>query len=489
MVPPPQGQLSVGEQFAERYRIEGVVGSGGFATVYEASHLETGQRVALKVLAAGQGTRRVDASRFRREAALVHTFQHIHVVQLVDFGEDEAGLLFIAFELLRGQALDQVLEQTGPLEPMRAAEIARDVLKALFAAHRLGIVHRDIKPANVFLCAGEGQRPGLTKVLDFGVAKALSLKGLQTKLTQEGQMVGTPYYMAPEQVRAEEGPQSDLYALGLVMGEMLTGERVVAVPSAMAAYMAQIAPTPLPVPEAVRASPLGPIITRAITKPLEQRYGSAEQMLAEVEELLVESFGEPAAASHAEDKVDEVTRLVPVSEPQADKPTVALAAVADAARADADEELPTQAWGRGIDDGPPCPAPADDPPPAARVSRAGTVIMTADELAEPPSSAPAPPSSGPAAPSSAPAPSSSPPSPMPVPPAAPSSWPGQMPVPPAAPSSWPGQMQVPSHPAYPQAYVSVAPQQPTRAPWLAIIALALVGLAVTLVLVAWSQLG
>ena len=155
---------------------------------------------------------------------MVQKLHHRNVVEILDFGQTQGGELFTAFELLEGQALSKVLKDVGSLPLYRAGEIARDVLLGLEAAHHLGIIHRDIKPANVFLCQGGG-----AKVLDFGIAKAVSSDAVAaTQLTEAGQMIGTPHYMAPEQVRGTGVfPATDIYALGLVVSEIVAGERVV----------------------------------------------------------------------------------------------------------------------------------------------------------------------------------------------------------------------------------------------------------------------
>ncbi|HZO15410.1 MAG TPA: serine/threonine-protein kinase, partial [Polyangiaceae bacterium] len=139
-------KLNPGELVGERYRIDGVVGQGGFGAVYRATQLETGISVALKVLIKNLSTAGTDFKRFQREASLVQKLRHPNVVQLLDYGQTERGESFIAFELLEGRALSVMLKQDGKLPLPRAGRIAREVLSALEAAHALGIIHRDIKP-------------------------------------------------------------------------------------------------------------------------------------------------------------------------------------------------------------------------------------------------------------------------------------------------------------------------------------------------------
>jgi serine/threonine-protein kinase len=317
----PATELDPGDVVAQRYRIEGVVGRGGFGAIYDATDSATGQHVALKVLLTNLLTSETDAKRFKREAALVQKLKHRNVVQLLDYGQTDRGLPFIAFELLRGQALEAILKDQGQLPAPRVAAIACDVLHALEAAHALAIVHRDIKPGNVFLCSGDGESE-VAKVLDFGVAKATGMeRANQTNLTRDGQLVGTPYYMAPEQVRGlDVSPQTDLYAVGLVMAEMLCGERVVAAPSVMAIYLAHISDEPVELPPAVTGTPLGPIVARAIEKTLPRRYPSARAMLLDLEYVVgqlqsgnAEATAQPAPPQQKSKAASPLLKTIPLA--------------------------------------------------------------------------------------------------------------------------------------------------------------------------------
>lgn len=276
-------RLKEGDVVAERYRIDGVVGKGGFGAVYRATDGATGRSVALKVLLANYGSSDTDSKRFRREAALVKALEHPNVVALLDYGETERGIPFIAFELLEGLSLHEVLQREGALGPGRARAIAIDVARALSAAHERGIIHRDVKPQNVFLTSAAPW----TKVLDFGVAKAPKGEGgPSTQLTESGQMVGTPQYMAPEQVRGGEVvPATDLYALGLVLAEMLTGTRVIADDALLNVYLAHISPEPVRLDARLLESPFAQVLRRATAKSLAERYPSALAMLADLEQV------------------------------------------------------------------------------------------------------------------------------------------------------------------------------------------------------------
>ncbi len=188
-----------GEIIAERYRVEAAIGRGGYGSVYRVTSLQGGPQVALKVMHARLQHREVEIKRFQREVSLVARLQHPNVVRTIDYGHTSDGMPFSVFELLRGSALKYALRQEGPQGLDRAGAILLQVLHALEAAHSLGVIHRDIKPANIFLCA-QADPNASVKVLDFGIAKALSAdtQADYTSLTATGQMLGTPHYMAPE---------------------------------------------------------------------------------------------------------------------------------------------------------------------------------------------------------------------------------------------------------------------------------------------------
>jgi serine/threonine-protein kinase len=280
MTTPPQ-QLQPGALIGDRYRIEQRIGQGGFGAVFQATQLNLGRAVALKVLHAalleGGGLQR-----FQREAALVQRLDHPNIVRLLDFGRAQDGSPFLVFELLKGQTLESVIVRTHGVPAARVARIATQILKALMEAHSLGIVHRDIKPANVFVSDFQGERD-FVKLLDFGIATGND----EQVLTRRGEVVGTPAYMAPEQVSGRGATfASDLYALGLLMSEALSGRPVFEGMSGVEIAHAQISQNPVPHAAAALQSPLGQVILRATQKQPERRYGSAGEMLAHLEASL-----------------------------------------------------------------------------------------------------------------------------------------------------------------------------------------------------------
>jgi serine/threonine protein kinase len=216
----------VGAVLDRRYRIEFRLAAGGFGAIYRAVHVISRRAVALKVLHTNLARDPEVVARFRREAAALGQLRSPHTIKAYDFGETKDGLLYIAMELLQGESLYERYAALGPLPWRRLVAIARQVCSALAEAHALGIVHRDLKPTNIHLEYIDGN-PDYVKVLDFGIAKILLGSTLDNAdLTRSGHMIGTFDYMAPEQmVGGQTSGQSDIYTLGIVMYEMLTGER------------------------------------------------------------------------------------------------------------------------------------------------------------------------------------------------------------------------------------------------------------------------
>ncbi|MBE7479522.1 MAG: protein kinase [Polyangiaceae bacterium] len=273
--------LRVGEVVGGRYRVDAAIGGGGFGAVYRATQLNLNRAVALKVLHPGLVVTDGALARFRREAELAQQLKSPNTVRVYDFGTTDHGLPFIAWEHLEGRPLDTVIAREGPMPPSRVAHVARQILKALMEAHAAGIVHRDIKPANIVLTDFPGE-PDFVKVLDFGVAKTLQESG--ATMTAGATPVGTPSYMSPEQVRNEAiGPGTDLYALGLTMAELLAGRVVVQGRNLMDVFLAHSSAEPLALPPEVLGGPLGGVIQRATQKSPALRYGSAAEMLMDLE--------------------------------------------------------------------------------------------------------------------------------------------------------------------------------------------------------------
>jgi serine/threonine-protein kinase len=215
--------LRAGTLIGERYRIERQIGRGGMGIVYLAEHVVVGRKVALKVLTREWSAHEIVARRFREEARAASLAGHPNIVEVFDAGELPDKRLYIAMEHLVGRTLYAEQSVTGPLEPERACRIIRDVARAVRAAHGVGVIHRDLKPDNVMLV--ERGEEMVVKVLDFGISASAGRPGDDKRLTKPGHALGTPEYMAPEQGLGHVATeQFDVYALGVMLYEMLAGE-------------------------------------------------------------------------------------------------------------------------------------------------------------------------------------------------------------------------------------------------------------------------
>ena len=215
--------LLLGRVFEGRYRVDSRLGAGGMGTVYRARQIAVNRDVALKVLHGRCAQDQRDIARFQQEARAVASLRHPNTVSLIDYGETRDGIFYLVMELVEGVTLRDVIAKDGPLEASRAIHIASQIAESLAEAHECGIVHRDLKPSNVLLTDLVG-RADFVKVVDFGIARVRGPAAAPIRLTGTGLAIGSPRFMSPEQVSAlDVGPRSDLYALGVLLYEMLTG--------------------------------------------------------------------------------------------------------------------------------------------------------------------------------------------------------------------------------------------------------------------------
>ena len=281
--------------FDGRYRIQRKLGAGGMADVYLAEDQELGRRVAIKILNSRHGNDDQFIERFRREAKNAAALNHPNIVSIYDRGEAE-DTYYIAMEFLDGRTLKELIIGRGAAPVNVAIEYARQILSALRFAHRHGIVHRDIKPHNV-LVDGEGR----VKVTDFGIARAGT-----SQMTEAGSIVGTAQYLSPEQAKGGEvDPRSDLYSLGIVLYELLTGKTPFDGETPVEIAMKHLSATPQP-PSKLRPDippELDMVVLRALAKNPDDRYQSADEMEADLERVA-------RGASVAATTVDTATQVL-----------------------------------------------------------------------------------------------------------------------------------------------------------------------------------
>jgi serine/threonine protein kinase len=261
----------IGRVFDGKYRLDKRLGGGGMGTVYRAMHLLIEREVAVKVLSQRFVGDETAQQRFRREARASGRMAHPNAVMVNDFGTTDDGWLYIVMELLEGQTLRDLLAREAPLDPARAVSIMLQASSAVGAAHEAGLIHRDLKPANIFI----EQRPNLpavVKVLDFGVAKlAVDEHDDDYKtLTQVGAIIGTPRYMSPEQCSGAVPltPASDVYSLGIILYEMLTGTVPFSADTPLAVALKHVSERPRRPREIVASTParLEEVVLHALAK-------------------------------------------------------------------------------------------------------------------------------------------------------------------------------------------------------------------------------
>jgi serine/threonine protein kinase len=269
----------VGTLLSGRYRLDAQVGHGGMSTVYRAFDTVLERQVAIKLMHREMSSDSDQLERFRREARAVAQLNHPHIVGVIDAGEDD-GTPYIVFEYVEGETLKDRIRRLGRLPVPEAVAYTIEIARALAAAHERHIVHRDVKPQNVLI-----DEEGTAKVTDFGIARTMTEEGL----TADGRVLGTTDYVSPEQALGHDvGPQSDLYSLGIVMFEMLTGdvpfsgENQVAV--AMKHVREELPDVQLRRPEV--SSALASVLDLATAKDLDRRYDDDHQLIADLEDVL-----------------------------------------------------------------------------------------------------------------------------------------------------------------------------------------------------------
>lgn len=334
------GDFQPGMVIRNKYEILGRIGIGGMGAVYRGRHVTFNELCAIKVVNDSIAGDSNFLQRFQTEAVVTRKLRHPNAVRVDDFDYTDDGRPFIVMELVEGKNVGEVLQEQGPLLVPRALRIAMQTARALGAAHKLGFVHRDIKPGNIILTTDE-QGQEVAKVLDFGIAKLRQAAGdAQSGMTMTGMVVGTPLYMSPEQFMGKKAAgeidgRSDLYSLGVVLYQMVTarlpfdGDTLYAV---MMQHMeGNVRPPHELTPELGIPASLSQVILKAIDKTREQRYQTAEEFIAALEQVAEEfpaseKFPVPSVSASsvvispiAPSSVSRTSHVAPV--PAAPKPT------------------------------------------------------------------------------------------------------------------------------------------------------------------------
>jgi len=363
---------NIGREIANQFRIVEKIGTGGMGAVYKAEQPEMRRFVAIKILHPRYLSRPDLVSRFRREARAMSHLSHPNTVKVFLYGQLEDGSCYFVMEYLEGRNLAQTVRAEGPMDPERAIPIMVQVCGALEEAHAKGIIHRDLKPENIFL-TNVGGIPDFPKVLDFGLAKVTDreMRPGSLILTQEGMVFGTPEFMSPEQARGEKlDGRSDIYALGLILYELLTGKLPYDASQPMEYLQRHLKEPPIPLhlraPHRTFPPGLWEVIQKALAKHPAQRFQTAGEfaqalqavidrnqrllpapllpvwdMVSVSNRIVPNESGSPPTPPFAEPAAASPAQPTPAGHATADHPTAPAAPRAHAEGAGASERAPS----------------------------------------------------------------------------------------------------------------------------------------------------
>jgi serine/threonine-protein kinase len=281
----------------DRYEVLAVIGEGGMGRVYRVRHRRLGRSFALKALRLELAREPSLADRFIQEARAAAVVSHPNVVQINDFGTLHSGQPYFVMELLEGRTLARIIKEEGPIEPVRCLSIARQIAEAIAAAHAMGVIHRDLKPDNVILVRPSGSHTTV-KVLDFGLARVAG----SARLTRPGVVFGTPYYMSPEQAGGDPfDHRVDVYALGIIMFEMLTGRVPFEADTQMGVLSKHLYQEPPKLPDftlpVIGKPGLQEVIAGCLAKKVDDRWASMTELARRLNSLCLEASNQESAVT------------------------------------------------------------------------------------------------------------------------------------------------------------------------------------------------
>jgi eukaryotic-like serine/threonine-protein kinase len=298
--------LYVGLTIDGKYKLERRIGRGGMGAVYAARHTKFNKQVAIKLLSQDMIEEPTSFDRFQREAEASARIKHPNAVPVTDFGQTEDGIIYLVMEYIDGTSLRRLIEQEQRLAPKRVVDLGRQICSAIAAAHRAGVIHRDLKPDNIMIEMIDNRETA--RVLDFGIAKLKDYQ--QRRITETGNVLGTPHYMSPEQCSgAPLDHRSDIYALGVVLYEMISGKLPFDAPSAPAIIVQQVTRDPKPLHEICSdvPEPLARVVMRALEKQPDRRQQTATDLANQLEAAF-EIINTPDAMPQERTKPSEVKR-------------------------------------------------------------------------------------------------------------------------------------------------------------------------------------